>query len=164
MKPREYPERMLKGLVKDYELSADADVRAWGMEGRELAVEAGIFSAEVVKRALVGYKYEPEMDDYVYTVGNSDTRFVKEINAAAAYMKEKGWITVLPAGEGMAEDGVYSRLKPTSKGIDYAHQIMRPWYRKAWGLLKKDVRTIVVAIVTTIIITVLTNWVLGLLG
>ena len=164
MKPRQYPEQMLKTLVGEYESSGGADVRAWGMEGRKLVVEAGIFSAEVMERALKGYKYDELVGDYVYTVSNPDTRFAKELNAAARYMKDKGWISILSAEEGRVEDGVYSRLKPIPKGIDYAHQIMRPWYRKAWDFFKSDIRTIVVAIITAIIITILTTLVLRILG
>jgi hypothetical protein len=156
MKPGQYPEQMLKTLVKEYESSGDAGVRAWGMEGRKLVVKAGIFSADVIESALKGYQYEFDIGEYVY-ISNVDTRPLKEINAAAEYMQTKGWITLSSTEEGMAADGVYGNLKPTPEGIDHAHQIMRPWYRKAWDFFKNDVRTIVVAIITAIIITLLTT-------
>ena len=164
MTPGQYPEKMLKTLVREYEISGDAKVRAWGMEGHKLAVKAGIFSAEVIERALKGYKYYYDVGDYSYSGDNPDTPSLMEINAAARHMQDKGWITVSSAEEGVIEDGVYSRLKPTPEGIDYAHQIMRPWHRKAWDFFRSDIRTIVVAIITAIIITLLTTWVLRLLG
>ncbi len=163
MKPGQYPEQMLKMLVKEYESSEDAKVRAWGIEGRKLAVKAGIFSAEVIENALKGYRYEFDVADYSYS-SSVDTQPLMEINAAVRHMKVRGWITILPTEEGVAEDGVYGSLKPTPKGVDYAHQIMRPWYRRVWDFLKSDIRTIVVAIITAIIITILTTWVLRILG
>ena len=163
MKPGQYPEQMLKTLVKEYESSEDAEVRAWGMEGRKLAVKAGIFSAEVIESALKGYRYELEFSDYVYSL-SVNTQPLMEINAAVKYMRAKGWITLLSQEEPAVEEGVYSSLKPTPEGIDYAHKIMRPWYRKAWNFFKSDVRTIVVAVITTIIITLLATWVLRILG
>ena len=164
MKPRQYPEQMLKTLVRKYEISADAEVRAWGMKGRELAVEAGIFSAEAMERCLKGYEYDYIVCDYAYSVNNPDVELAKEINGAAEYMKDKGWISISSAGENMGEEGVYSWLKPTPTGIDYAHELMRPWYRKVWDLLKGDIRTIVVAIITATIVTLLANLVLRLFG
>lgn len=162
MKPGQYPEQMLKTLVKEYESSGDAEVRAWGIEGRKLAVKAGIFSAKVVESALKGYRYEFDIGDYSYS-SSVDTRSLMEINAAVRYMQAKGWVTLLPREEGVVEDGVYGSLKPTPSGIDYAHQIMCPWYRKAWDFFKSDIRTIVVAIITAIIITLLTTLVLRIL-
>ena len=162
MEPGQYPERMLKTLVKEYESSEDAGVRAWGIEGRKLAVKTGIFSAEVIESALKGYRYDFAIGDYSYSL-SVDTQPLMEINGAVRYMQAKGWITLLPPEDGV-EDGVYSILQPTPEGIDYAHQIMRCWYRKAWDFFKSDVRTIVVAVITAIIITLLTTWVLRVLG
>jgi hypothetical protein len=163
MKPVQYPEQMLKTLVKEYEISGAAEVRAWGIEGRELAVKAGIFSAEVIESALKGYRYELEFSDYVYSL-SVNTQPLMEINAAVRYMKTKGWITLLSREEPAVEEGVYSSLKPTPEGIDYAHKIMRTWYRQAWDFFRSDVRTIVVAVITAIIITLLTTLVLRVLG
>ena len=164
MKPGQYPEQMLKTLVREYEISGDAGVRAWGMEGQKLAVKAGIFSAKIIERALKGYRYDFQVGDYSYSLSNPDIQSLIEINAAARHMQAKGWITLLSAEEGVVEDGVYGRLKATPEGIDYGHQIMRPWYRKAWDFFKSDVRTIVVAIITAIIITLLTTWALRIFG
>lgn len=164
MKPSQYPEQMLKTLVREYEISGDAELRAWGIEGRKLAVKAGIFSDEVIKRGLKGYWYNDEVGDYSYSLSNVDTRSLIEISAAVRYMQAKGWITLSSAGNGVAENSIYGRLNLTPDGIDYAHQIMRPWYRKAWDFFKSDVRTIVVAIITAIIITLLTTWILRILG
>lgn len=163
MKPGQYPEQMLKTLVKEYEGSEDAKVRAWGMEGQKLAIKAGIFSAEVIESALKGYHYEFDVADYSYS-SSVDTRPLMEINAAVRNMKVRGWITLLSTEEGVAEDGVYGSLKPTPEGMAYAHQIMRPWYHKAWDFFKSDIRTIVVAIITAIIITLLTTLVLRISG
>jgi len=76
-------------------------------------------------------------------------------------MKRRGWVEFSDLGV----HGKYSpALFPTiPNGIDHAHWLMRPWYRKALDALKGDVRTIVVSVITAVIVTFLTTWLLRIL-
>ncbi|TET75880.1 MAG: hypothetical protein E3J42_02555 [Dehalococcoidia bacterium] len=49
-------------------------------------------------------------------------------------------------------------------GIDHGKWLMRAWYRKAFDAVKGDIRTVVVAIITAIIITVVTILILKWIG
>lgn len=46
------------------------------------------------------------------------------------------------------------RIFLTDKGWKY----LNPWYKKMWGWFKGDLRAIIVATITTIIVYLLTNW------
>ena len=139
-------ERMLIALVKKYDQDPwTLSEPGFGLDGWDLAGKAGIISAKKIeeyrRQALSGYPSDiPEM---------------------TSLMKQRGWIEFSDLGA----YGKYSKaLFPTVEGIDHAHQLIRPWYRKALDVLKGDIRTIVVAVITAIVITLLTTWILRLLG
>lgn len=69
-------------------------------------------------------------------------------------MVDRGWVSHVHRGD----------IVLLSPGIDHARWLMRPWYVKMWDFFKGDVRTIVVAIVSAVVITIVTNLVLRALG
>ncbi len=139
-------EKMLVALVKEYDQNAFIlSEPGFGLDGWDLAAKVGITPAEKVEEYRQAFLSGCPGD----------------IPEMASLMKRRGWVE-------FSDLGVYGKyspvLFPKVEGIDHAHWLMRPWYRKALDALKGDIRTIVVAVITAIIITLLTTWILRLLS
>jgi hypothetical protein len=142
MRPMEWAARMLKVLICEYEDNpARFSDPGQAIDIWELAVKAGIISGEKVS-----------MQDFY-----SGHPFRDAIDTVIAEMKRREWIST---DSTFAQTWVF--LLPA--GIDEGRRIIRPWYRKVWDFFKGDVRTIIIAVITALIITLLTNWLLRVLG
>lgn len=140
-KPSEYPERVLKALVREY--NSEVNVRSNGITEPTLAVKSGVFE-DYTEEIIPNKKW-------------THGPFQLEMRAAIRVLEDAKYITV----EG---SGVDRLIKPTHKGLVHARWLMRPWHHKIWDYLKGDVRTIAVAAITALLTAVLTYWVLQLLG
>jgi hypothetical protein len=134
-KPSEYPDVILKSLVKAYDDMNNNKARAEGFSFTEIL-------------GLAGMRQE-------YTTGDIDT---KEIYNYLHDLRTSGYIYE----SGYADSSQSYKL--TREGICYAYWLMRPWYRKAFDFMKGDVRTIVISVITALIITVATFFVLRALN
>ena len=157
-KPSEYPERMLKALVKVRDCCPAMGVddptilpTKW-----HLARNAGIVSARELELAE---KYAVSRNSCFMpqelTVEQEVRRLVGvagDLDAAMHEMKERGWILTW-------EDHAW----PTKDGLDHGRLLMRTWYRKAFDAVKSDIRTIVVAVITAVIVTIATTLIIQLL-
>jgi len=139
-------ERMLIALVKEYDWNpAMLSEPGFGLDGFDLAGKAGIISAKKVEEYRKAFF----------------SGYPSGIPVMTTLMEERDWVEFSDLGT----YGEHSKaLFPTVEGIDRAHWLMHPWYHKALDALKGDVRTIVVAVITAIVITLLTTWILRLLG
>lgn len=142
MRPIEWATRMLRVLIREYENNpARFSDPGQAIDIWELAVKAGIISDKKVGK----------QDFY------SGHPFRDAIDAVIGEMKRREWIGI---GGTFGETWVF----PLPAGIDEGRRIIRPWYRKAWDFFKGDVRTIVIAVITALVITLLTNWLLRVLS
>jgi len=83
--------------------------------------------------------------------------FPDDFPAAFHLLEIRGWAESSELGAyGSSSPAFY----PTSAGIDHAHHLMRPWYKRMWDYFEGDIRAIVVAAMTAIVITVITNLIL----
>lgn len=48
-----------------------------------------------------------------------------------------------------------AQVAPRAAGLEHARNLTRPWYQKVWEYLKGDVRSVVAAVVTAIVTTLL---------
>ena len=138
-KPSEYPERMLKALVKEYDVPGNVSIRRDGMPLTILAVRAGI---------VEDYETRERISNTVVRLVYGD--FPSEIEAALRLIEEAGWVTKL----GSASD---PSIRPTVEGLRHGRWLLRPRYRKAFDAVKGDVRTVIVALVTATIVTIATT-------
>jgi hypothetical protein len=108
LKPSEYPERLLKALVKGYNDPSNTKARVEGLDVVDILSIAG-------------------MDEMLesYSRGHIETG---EIYDALAQLKQRNYIR---------ESGRYigPLYKPTSQGLDYIRGQI--WYRKAYRILKE---------------------------
>jgi len=137
---------MLAALVKEYEQHPwRLSEPGYGLDAWDLAAKARIIP-------------DGKVEEYrqAFLSGSPE-----DITEMASLIERRGWAK-------SSDLGAYARhsraLWPTPEGIDHAHWLMRPWHRKALDALKGDMRTVVVAVITAIIITLLTTWILRLLS
>ncbi len=133
IKPSEYPERMLKTLVKEYDVPENVDIRYNGMELSILAADAGIVS---------DYKTEERVSNNHVRYTYDD--FFPEIMATIGIMEKAGWVEK----QGSASD---LRILPTVEGLRHARWLLQPYHVKAWLAIRSDLRTVFIAIVITIL-------------
>jgi hypothetical protein len=152
MKPSEYPELMLKALVSKWDKHpGELSEPSLGFDIWGLAVEAGMISRndiDTFREHWLGGDSTFEMHGVV----------VGDIFAAVDVMRQRGWIqTIKTEFDGKP---VYA-YKPTIAGSEHGLFLNRSYfYRKCWYPLKGDVRAIVVSVITSLIITVATFFVL----
>jgi len=143
MKPTEWATQMLRVLILEYNNNpARFSDPGQAIDIWELAVKAGIILSEKVSMQNF-YSGHPSRD---------------AIDTVIAEMKRREWIDI----NGTFGQTWISRLLPA--GIDEGRRMIRPWYQKAWDFFKSNGRTMVVAVITALIITILTNWILRVLG
>jgi hypothetical protein len=140
IKPSEYPERMLKALVKEYDMPENASIRANGMALAILAAEAGIVkdyeTQERISNTEVRYSYD---------------NFFPEIVATLGLMERAGWVEK----RGSAADLC---ILPTVEGLCHGRFLNRSWcYREIWHPIKSDVRTVFIAIIIVILTSIVIN-------
>ena len=112
-KPSEYPERMLKVLVKEYDVPENVSIRRNGMALTTLAVRVGI---------VEDYENQERTSDTAVRSTYGD--FVSEIMASLRVMEGREWVEKL----GPPND-VYVRL--TDEGYHHGKWLLRHWYLKA---------------------------------
>ena len=140
-KPSEYPERVLKALVKEYD--SNLEIRSNGMAEDSLAGKAGVvddYTEEIIPNKK--WTYGP---------------FQLEMHAAIRVLEDAKYVTAEWSGSD-------TLIKPTYEGLDHARWLMRPWYRKISDYFKGDIRTIVIAVVIALLTTLLIHWISQLLG
>jgi len=138
---RKWALQMLKAIVRVY----DSDPLRFSDPGSaldvwELCIKAGIYAEKDV--SLQTFYGSPWRDAVGAVIDEMKGREWVDTNAAFGQI----WIWPLP------------------EGIDEGRRLMRPWYQKAWDFFKGDIRTIVITVITALIITVLTTWLLRKLG
>ncbi len=136
-------EKLLVALVREFELNpAELNEPGFGLDGWDLAWKAGVI-----------LKKEADLRRQNISCGAMD-----DLAVAFSVITTRDWAKASDVGA----HGKYSpALWPTPKGIDHAHELMRPWYRKALDAFAGDARTIVVAVVTALIISVITNLIIS---
>jgi hypothetical protein len=131
IKPSEYPDVILKSLVKAYDDMNNNKARSEGFSFIEILDLAGMIqeysTGDIDTKEIYNYLHELQANSYIYESGYAD------------------------------RSPLY---KLTREGIRYAYWLMRPWYRKAFDFMKGDVRTIVVSVITALIITVATFFII----
>jgi hypothetical protein len=131
IKPSEYPDIILKSLVEAYDDMSNTKARTEGFNFLDILNHTGMTNE--------------------YAAGDIDTKeiynYLHELQANS-YIYESGYADRSPL------------YKLTREGIRYAYWLMRPWYRKAFDFMKGDVRTIVVSVITALIITVATFFII----
>lgn len=136
-------DKLIVALVKVFEKDPSTLVEpGFGLDIWDLAAEASIISKEEATQRRQNY-ISGAMDN---------------LPSVQQLMVNNGWITTSKV------EGDYKlTLYPTSEGIKYAHKAMRPWVRKAWDSLKAPVRIIVIAVITSIITTIVAHLILKLI-
>jgi len=145
IKPSKYPERILKALVKEYYESGNESIRRDGMALSILAVRAGIVEDHKTQVQVSNTK-----------VCSSYGDFVSETDAALREMEELGWVKK----QGSAGD-LY--ILPTAEGLRHGRWLLLSWYSKAFDAVKAEFRTIIVAVITAAIVSVVTTLIMQLL-
>lgn len=142
MRVRDWATRMLKAIIHEYDCNpARFSDPGLALDIWELAVKANIFKDKDVS-----------MQNFY-----SGHPFRDAIDTVVDEMKEREWVnTSGTAGQ--------TWIWPLPKGIDEGRRLMRTRYQKVWDFFKGDIRTIIVTIITALIITILTNWLLRVLG
>jgi len=143
VKPIEYPGRMLKVLVKEYDVPQNVSIRCNGMSLITLAVKAGI----------VG-DYEAQERISNTAVRSHYGNFVSEIEATLRHIGKEGCVEK----RGSAAD---TYILPTVEGLRHGSWLLRPRYRKAFDAVKGDVRTVIVALITAAIVATITTLIMG---
>ena len=133
IKPSEYPDRMLKELVKSYDTPENVSVRRNGLALTELAVSAGIVKDYEIKEKISN-------TEVCYEYGD----FFSEIMATIDIMEKAGWVEK----RGSASD---LHILPTLEGLLHARWLLQPYHVKAWLAIRSDLRTVFIAIVITIL-------------
>ncbi len=133
---------MLITLVQLWEAEDGGKIRVEGISGTQLAFASGILSS-----------YKSKREDY--SRGEKE-----EISVAAEQLENRLFMTT----HGMTFEPEHSGIKPTSLVIDHAHWLMHPWYVKMWHFFKGDVRTALIAVITAVVITIVTTLVLRASG
>ena len=128
IKPSEYLERMLKALVKEYDVPGNESIRRNGMPVTTLAIKAGIVE-HYENQQLTSNTPGPTI------YGD----FPSETEANLRIMEERGWVEKL----GPPND-VY--VRPTDEGLHHGKWLLRPWYLKALDPVRA-IRAIYVATV-----------------
>ena len=156
-----YPEYLLRALVRQRDAYPGlAEMDPTFMPSKwELAHKAGLISSKDLKlvykhhltsTSMIGSPETPEDEKRIGVLRAVD----ENLDAAIREMRQRGW---LPA---VWEGGIW----PSTTGVDYGRMLLRPWYCKVWDTVKADARTVVIAVITAIIITVVTTLILRALG
>jgi len=116
----DYSVHMLVALVKGYQDPGRREVRAHGMDERDLAVEANILIPADI-----------DMPNY-------DLRRHRAVVQAIQQMENRGWVHV--GNKPRDIFGFWSGIKPTPKGERLASLLMRPWYQKALSAFERRMR------------------------
>jgi len=145
MKPSEYPELMLKALVSKWDKHpGELSEPGLGFDIWDLAIKACIISDEevsILREHWVGGDSNFEIHGIV----------VGDIFAAVDLMKQRGWIQTIKTE--LDGKSIYA-YKPTIVGLEHGRFLNRScFYRKCWYPIKGAVWTIVIAIITTILTT-----------
>jgi hypothetical protein len=150
---------MLKAIVREYE----DDPGRW-----RLVFETGesIDGFDIAEWAGFIGKGHAEDNRYLYHGTSPKKTFPKVSNVSLmdipvfiAEMKAREWVT-----QYQSEEGYHTVIEPTPKGIDEGRRLLRPRYIKMWDFMKGDVRTVIVAGITAVVVAVVTALVMRALG
>ena len=140
-KPNEYPERILKALVREYD--RDVKVRSYGITEATLAVKAGVFD-DYTEEIIPNKKW-------------THGPFELEMHATIRVLEDAKYVTV-------EDSGADRLIKPTYEGLVHARWLMRPWIQEVWDYHKGDIRTTVFAVIAALLTTLLIHWIFQLVG
>jgi len=148
MKTSQMADKILIALVRVYERSqAILTEPGFGLDIWDLAEEASIID-----------KYEAANRRKYFLSGSGFfSGGMENFPGITASLRKRGWIETHEFG-GYGKDSV--ALYPTLEGIDHAHWLMRPWYKKIAGYLSKYLIQITVSVITAAVTTLVTYFIL----
>ncbi len=81
------------------------------------------------------------------SMANQDKRSVENLVA-------RGYLENVPVDKTNLHGGTYTLqfFRVTEKGLN----VFEPWYEKLWFMMKGDIRTIIISVITAVIVTILT--------
>ena len=128
MKPRDYPNQILKTLIALYDKGPGrfhpGKAEFWP-ELTELAKMARITTEEEMKKARAGQKNPDELEARV------EYPFYE--------LEKRKYLEIISVGN-------VKVIFPAPLGIDFGHFLMRPWYKNMWSWFKEPVKTIIVGV------------------
>ena len=155
-KPSKWAELFLKILATRYDkYPGEMANPEFGLDSVGLAVASGVIDKKSVREAEESWQ---QGDDFAMAGGVP----LADVHEAVKQMKQRGWIELQRRQWDSGHRA--SCWVPTAKGIDHAHQSMRPLWVKLFDYFKGHIQTIVVSVITSVITAVATYFVLRALG